>query len=272
MCILLAALLLYVRGWLRGRKLIHYQQDYNRLLAFCIGLAVVFLAVASPLDAFDSLFLSAHMAQHLLLMMLAPPLVAARQAFPADAAGAAEGLCQRRLSTVPCVAGLEADGGGCNRATRRWLIFAINTVFWHLPYFYELALRSSVWHGVQHACFFWSGVLFWWPVFERHAKWPRWIFIPYLLLGDLVNTALSAYFVFSGTLLYPSYGLVRANGMKAIDDQILAGLIMWVPGSLVYLIPAFALAMHVISGRSSEQPLTFERIRKRKPAFPCCHL
>lgn len=265
--ILIAVFLVYVRGWLRGRKLIHYQQDYNRLLAFSAGLAMVFLALASPLDAFDSLFLSAHMVQHLLLMLLAPPLLLLGRPFLPMLRGLPKGFVKEGLAPFLAWPALKRTAAIVTAPPAAWLIFAINTLVWHLPFFYELALQSSVWHGIQHACFFWSGILFWWPIFESRPQWPRWVFIPYLLLGDLVNTALSAYFVFSGTLLYPSYGLVRANGMKAMDDQVLAGLIMWVPGSLVYLVPAFILAMRVFSGSSSELLSPFERIRERKPAF-----
>src|SRR6185312_15460643 len=73
--ILLGAGVVYVLGWLRGRRLIRGEKDLTRLAAFLCGLAILFLALESPLDAFDSLFLSAHMTQHMLLMMIGPPLL-----------------------------------------------------------------------------------------------------------------------------------------------------------------------------------------------------
>ena len=73
--LLLATALIYLRGWIRGRRLWRSEQDHRRLAAFLAGLTVVFLATESPLDAFDNLYLSAHMTQHLLLMMVAPPLL-----------------------------------------------------------------------------------------------------------------------------------------------------------------------------------------------------
>jgi len=129
--------------------------------------------------------------------------------------------------------------------------FAVSTIFWHLPKFYELALRSPVWHGVQHASFFWTGVLFWWPVMQPgpgRSRSPRWIAIPHLLVADILNTALSAFFVFSGTLLYPAYEAVRGSRLGAQQDQTIAGLIMWVPGSIVYLVPAFVIVVRLLSG------------------------
>ena len=265
--ILLAALFLYLRGWLHGRTLLHDHYDFERLFSFCAGLLMVFLAVSSPLDAFDSLFLSAHMAQHLLLIMLAPPLLLFARPLVPILRGLPRGFVKEALGPFFAWPLLKRVFGFFTFPPIAWLIFAISTLLWHVPFFYELALQSSTWHAVQHACFFWSGMIFWWPILEPRPRWPSWAFIPYLLLGDFINTGISAFFVFSNTLLYPSYGLVRVNTLKAIDDQVLAGLIMWVPGSFVYLVTVFALAMRLFSGRLHEQVPKFERIRIRKPAF-----
>jgi polyferredoxin len=202
-----------------------------------------------------------------LLMMLAPPLLLLGRPLVPMLRGLPKGFVKEGLSPFLSWPALRHLARFLTMPPIAWLIFAITTLLWHVPFFYELALQSSTWHITQHACFFWSGILFWWPVLEPRAQWPRWTFIPYLLFGDLVNTALSAFFVFSGKLLYPSYGLVRANDLKALDDQVLAGLIMWVPGSMVYLVPAFALAMRIFAGTSSSQVPQFERVRVRKPAF-----
>ena len=143
-----------------------------------------------------------------------------------------------------------------------WSTFALSTVFWHLPKFYELALRSPFWHEAQHASFFWTGILFWWPIIQptpAKPQWPAWTKIPYLLFADILNTLISAFFVFSGRLLYPSYALARVSNFKPQDDQTVAGLIMWVPGSLIYLLPAFILTMRLLSRPVSRSPCRFPR-------------
>ena len=123
-----------------------------------------------------------------------------------------------------------------------WLAFAVATVAWHVPALYELALHSHFWHHVQHLCFLSTGLLFWWPVLQpwpSRPRWPRWAMIPYLLLADIQNTALSAALVFSERILYPTYLTVpRLWGISALDDQTAAGVMMWVPGSLAYLVPS----------------------------------
>ncbi len=131
-----------------------------------------------------------------------------------------------------------------------WLLFAVSTVGWHVPPVYELALRSNFAHDLQHACFFWTGVLFWVPLIQQGPgknRYPSWAPIPYLLFADLVNTVLSASFVFAGRVLYPSYEAVHLGGLSPLTDQTLAGAIMWVPGSVVYLIPAVVFAMRLFS-------------------------
>jgi polyferredoxin len=151
-----------------------------------------------------------------------------------------------------------------------WFVFAISTVVWHFPAAYELALRSSFWHDVQHACFFWTGVLFWIPLIQQgpgRSRWPAWAPIPYLLFADLVNTVLSATFVFAGRVLYPAYESVRLGSISAQTDQTLAGAIMWVPGSVVYLIPAVMFAMRLLSPERVEASEHVTRL----PGFRSSH-
>jgi polyferredoxin len=127
------------------------------------------------------------------------------------------------------------------------------TLGWHAPPLYELTLRSPTWHIVEHACFLGSSTLFWWPVIQpwpSRAQWPEWAIIPYLLLADVQNTVLSAFLTFSDRVVYPTYGLVpQFPGMNPLSDQHAAGVIMWVPGSIFYLIPAGILAMRFLSPR-----------------------
>ncbi len=270
----------YIRGWWRVRQLIRSRRDPQRLGLFLAGIVLLFIALDSPLDAFDTLFLWAHMTQHLLLMMLIPPLLLLSH------------------PTVPLLRGLPKwfvkEGLGpflswplLQRVLRflvappvTWILFVLSTIVWHLPPCYEAALASPWVHDLQHACFFWTGILFWWPVIRptpAKSSWPEWVIIPYLLAADIVNTALSAVFVFSGQLLYPSYGRIAVNSLSAGQDQTLAGLIMWVPGSIVYLIPAFIFAMRLLSSprfRNQAEPLVrvvrrerTANAKSRLPAF-----
>jgi cytochrome c oxidase assembly factor CtaG len=127
-----------------------------------------------------------------------------------------------------------------------WLAMSLATWAWHVPAAFELALRSRAWHIVEHASFLGAGLLFWWPVVQpwpSRPRWPRWAMIPYLLLADVQNTALAAILTFSDRVLYPSYG----QGASALDQQVIAGLLMWVPMALAYLVPAGVLTVRWLS-------------------------
>jgi cytochrome c oxidase assembly factor CtaG len=229
---------------------LHHPRDGARLICFLAGLIVLFLASESPLDSFDTLLLSAHMAQHLLLMMIAPALLLWSEPALPLLRGLPRSVTKEALGPFLTWPALRQFFHWLTSPVVTWIAFAGSTVLWHLPAAYELALGNPNWHAFQHASFFWTGVLFWWPIIRPgpvQYPWPEWVGIPYLLFADLVNTALSAVFVFSGKLLYPTYAAVRLAGLTAADDQTLAGAIMWVPGSIVYLLPAAGLAMRLLT-------------------------
>jgi cytochrome c oxidase assembly factor CtaG len=272
--LLLLSAIVYLRGWLRGRRLLRDPNDALRLTAFLAALLVLFLASDSPLDSFDSLFLAAHMTQHLLLMMVAPPLLLLSNPLLPMLRGLPKAFVKEGLGPFLSCKPLKQFFAWLTSPIPAWLVFAASTVLWHVPKLYELALSSPPWHAVQHACFFWSGVLFWWPVIQPgpgKPRWPKWMAIPYLLFADILNTLLSVVFVFSGHLLYPSYGVVRASALGALEDQSLAGLIMWVPGSIVYLVPAFVLVMGLFTSSRMQAATGPQRVRssasRRTPAW-----
>jgi cytochrome c oxidase assembly factor CtaG/polyferredoxin len=248
---LLALALLYLRGWRRIRRTRPLIFPPWRAACFLAGLFSLWIAIASPLNTLDNLLLVAHMTQHLILMSVAPPLLLL---------GA---------PVVPLLRGLPRsvlrDGLGpffrtplLHRVTRvlthpvfAWLAMNLAYLGWHVPPAYELALRSPGWHEVEHACFLGTSLLFWFPVIQ---PWPsvsrgsRWAMLPYLAGADLVNTALSAFLCFAGRVIYPSYANVpRIFGSSALGDQVAAGALMWVLGSIFFLLPLMMIATHLLS-------------------------
>jgi cytochrome c oxidase assembly factor CtaG len=251
--LLLATALIYARGWRILRRQMPQRFGVVRLAAFCGGLGAVFLAVASPLDAFAGLLLQIHMAQHLLLMMVAPPLLW----LGAPAVPLLRGLPQRFAKTAvgPFLAWprLQRVAETLTHPLASWTIFAVTVVVWHLPGPYQLAVRAAAWHQFEHAAFLAAGLLFWWPVVQpwpSRPVWPRWTMIPYLLLADGLNTILSALFAFSERVVYPIYAAApRLAGITPLDDQATAGALMWVPGSIAFLLPAVLIVHGLVSDR-----------------------
>jgi cytochrome c oxidase assembly factor CtaG len=251
-CLLVVAAWLYLRGWRSLHRQSPRRYTPERLAAYLGGLSALFAALASPLDAFGNLLLEAHMVQHLLLIFVAPPLILLGQPILPILRGLPPRVLKDGLGPFLSWRWLRRAGRRLTHPVVCWLAMAGAIVFWHMPRWYELGLNSPAWHGVEHACFFYAALLFWWPVIQvwpSPAQWPRWMMIPYLVLADIVNTALSAWLVFSTHVVYRTYELApRLGGGSALDDQSTAGAIMWVPGSIAFLIPAFVLTMQALNG------------------------
>ena len=247
---------IYARGWRVLSRRMPVRVGGQRLAAFLAGLGVIAFALASPLDVLAGRRLSAHMTQHQLLMMLAPPLLW----LGAPVAPMLLGL--PRWLRRPVAAGFASRVGRTTadliaHPAFGWIAFAVAFWAWHTPRLYELALRSHAWHHLEHACFFATAMVFWRPVilaWPARSPWPRWTMIPYLLLADLQNTVLAAILTFSDRVIYPAYATIpRAGAISALDDQSMAGVIMWVPGSLVFLFAAVWLAMESLNERGGAQ-------------------
>ena len=248
--------IVYIRGWLRIRRTRPAQFPAWRLNCFLGGIAALFVAVASPLDTFSGSLLFMHMAQHYVLMSIAPPLVVLGAPVVPLLRGLPRWIVRVPLRPVFRSGLLPELEAFLTRPVVAWLLMNISYIGWHIPAAYETALASETVHNLEHACFFFTNLIFWWPIVQ---PWPsrgaftRWLLIPYLLLADVVNTGVSASLCFAGRLVYPSYGLiVRPLGISALDDQAAAGAFMWVFGSMVYLIPAVAIVVQLLSPRSGQ--------------------
>lgn len=236
---------LHLRGWLRLRRRDPGRWSPWRPASFLGGLTAIAIALCSPLDGLGQLLLSAHMSQHLLLSMVAPPLLLAGWPF------------MPLLHGLPRWIAVEVAGPAlADRRVRGFLARLVHPLVawpvsvavawgWHLPPAYEWALSGPWPHALEHACFLWSGLLFWWPVVSPwpwRGPWPRWTMAFYLLIADVANTLVAAVLAFAPGVVYGNYALTAAPlGRDALDDQRLAAAIMWLPGQLAFLVPACLL-------------------------------
>jgi cytochrome c oxidase assembly factor CtaG len=252
---LIGCALIYVRGW----RILHARDSgawpVARLACYLGGMAALFLALASPLEPFAPLLLQAHMVQHLLFMMVAPPLLWLGAPLFPIVRGVPRGVRTYWLVPVLRAPAARRVFSQLTHPLVALPLFIATTWLWHVPAIYERALRSPGWHAVQHLCFLGSALLFWYPVvrpYPSRPRWSLWLLFPYLILADVQNTVLSALFTFSDRLLYPYYGQIpRLGGLTALSDQSVAGVIMWVPGSVVFLVPLFAIGVRVLFGTPS---------------------
>jgi putative membrane protein len=243
--------LLYFRGWLALRRSSPHLLPISRLAAFLAATFFLWLAIGSPLSAFDDGSLTAHMIQHILLMLVIPPLVL----LGAPSLPLLHGLPQWFVRTVlgsflrwPVV---QSMGRFLTHPVVCWLFAAVALIAWHVPSAFELALRSDFWHELEHTCFLATSILFWWPViqpFPSEPRWPRWSIPVYLFFGMLPGGALGAFLTFCDRVLYPSYNASPALfRITPLTDQILAGALMWVFGMFVCLVPAVAITLKLLS-------------------------
>ncbi|MEN9676548.1 MAG: hypothetical protein RIS76_2444 [Verrucomicrobiota bacterium] len=252
--------LIYLRGWRVLTRVNPERFPGWRAGAFLTGLGVLAVAVASPLDALSEFLLSAHMVQHLLLMSVAAPLLLLGAPLLPLLRGLPRAWAHDGLGPFLSSPTLRRWGHRLTHPVIGWLALLGGLCFWHVPAAFELALRSPGWHEVEHATFFLGSLLFWWPVirpFPSRPVWPLWTVPLYLLAADLVNSALCAILAFSERVLYPTYAAApRLFGTSALSDQASAGVIMWVPGSIAFLIPATGVAIQFLSsGQRLMQPI-----------------
>lgn len=211
------------------------------MVSFAAASAILAAALLSPLDAYADRYFSAHMSQHLLLMLVAPPLMVLAQpsiawlwCLPPPARTAATrwwagaGASSRTRACIGAL--LHPAVVWCNASLALW--------FWHLPRPYGWALHDQAIHSLEHATFFFSALAFWYLLLAPRAR-SALGYGAALVYGvgfGMQNGFLGAILTFAGHPFYADHAIHPGPfGLSALEDQQLAGMIMWVPASLVQL-------------------------------------
>lgn len=250
---------LVVAAWLyrRGRGAGGWRsRDRWRARAFAAALVAIAVALVSPLDALSTALASAHMAQHVLLMLVAPPLLALSAPSSTLLRGTplgvrrASGRWRRRL-------GLSSRRLAIFRQPAVvWLLYVGVLWSWHAEALYTAALDNELLHVVEHVSFLVAGVLFWRVIIGgRGAARVSPGFRLLLVFGAGVQGALlSALLTFAQTPWYASYSTTTAPwGLSPLADQHLAGVILWMPGNALYVATGLTLLVAWIrSGDAAE--------------------
>jgi putative membrane protein len=229
----------------RGRGVSRWES-----LGFAGGLSAVALALLSPVDAVSNALFSVHMVQHLLLVLVAAPLLVL---------GAPQ---YAMLWVVPVVSRrrgahwwhgahlLQRSWATLRHPLVAWVLHVVTLWVWHAPRFYDAALRNSGIHVLEHLLFLLTALLFWWVVIRGRLTLgvaTLYLFAAAMqgtLLGALITIARSPWY-------YGHYGTTQAWGLTPLEDQQIAGLIMWVPAGLVYLLALLPRWVRTLSHRSS---------------------
>ncbi|MCA9201076.1 MAG: cytochrome c oxidase assembly protein, partial [Planctomycetales bacterium] len=262
----------YTRGWLLFQHRSQVRFPLQRLLCFVVGLITILFALQSPLDVAAAFSLQAHMVQHLLLMIVAPPLLLYGAPTLPLIAGLPRAFRQAWVTPFATWKPIRRLLACLVRPTTTWVLFTVMLWAWHVPLLYELALQSGYWHRVEHACFLATSLLFWWPVFQPYpsrSTGPRWALVPYLFLAGIQGSALAAILTFSPQVLYSHYDAVpNVWGLAPLTDQSLAGAIMWVPTAGAFLIAMLYVVSEQISAESSLTQRADSRNRRKRSNQP----
>jgi putative membrane protein len=209
---------------------------------FLSGWVVLVIALISPLHRWGRVLFSAHMGQHELLMLVAAPLLVLSRPLPFFLAGLPSPL-----------------GPGLNRLARRplwdrfwgfltipfvaWIIHGVSLWIWHLPIWFQAALHSEFIHAIQHIMFLLTSTLFWWSIIHGQSRKAAYgMAVLFMFTTAMHSGLLGALLTFGNSLWYQDYSSTTSSwGISALRDQQLAGLIMWIPACLVYIIAGLAL-------------------------------
>jgi putative membrane protein len=214
-----------------------------QVAAFAGGLLTLVVALVSPIHSVSAELLWVHMVQHVLLVLVAAPLlvlgaplVPMTLAFPLG--------WRRRLRALGRVGWIRWMGRLLTRPVTAWVLQFAALWAWHAPKLYDAAARSQGIHALEHLSFLATAILFWWVAFRPgvHRRLPGGPEVLYVLTAGIQSGALGAVLTFAGSPVYPVYAhTVGRWGLTPLQDQQLAGLIMWIPAGLIYLVVASAL-------------------------------
>lgn len=224
-CAALLAVYFWAIGPAREKHALGEPVSRWRITAYVSAVAILFLSLNGPIhDLSDYFLFSAHMVQHMLLMMVVPPLFLL-------------GLPDWLIRPVLRVRGVMPVARFLTRPLVAFAVYNVVFVIWHFPFMYNAALENHALHIFQHLMFIATATMMWWPVVNpvpELATMPGPVQILYLFGIGLPASVVSAFIALSEQVVYPFYGEApRVFPLTAVEDQQLGGMIMWVPGMML---------------------------------------
>jgi putative membrane protein len=211
--------------------------------SFIGGLVALAIALVSPIHPLSSDLLWVHMVQHVLLVLVAAPmLVLGAPLVPMTLAVPVS--WRRGVRSWGRTPWLRWVGRLMQRPLFAWVVSVAALWAWHAPPLYDAAVRNQTLHALEHLTFLATAILFWWVALRpaRTAVLAGGLQVLYVFTAGVQSGALGAALTFAGSPLYQSYAhTATAWGLTPLQDQQLAGLIMWIPAGLVYVVAAGAL-------------------------------
>jgi cytochrome c oxidase assembly factor CtaG len=238
-----------VRLWHRGR---HVSRLSWRILVGAAGWLSLAGALLSPLHELGERLFTFHMIEHEIVMAISAPLLVAARPFAMVLWGLPAGL-RRRAVPATASSALRAIWRWLTEGTHATVLHAIAIWGWHVPSLFDAAVSNVTLHRLQHLSFFVTAVWFWWSVFWRSGRGVA----TWHLFATMMHTAvLGALMALAPRVLYTVQTQAAAMwGMTPLDDQQLAGIVMWIPAGTIYAGAALVMAALWISQSSRTIPV-----------------
>jgi putative membrane protein len=234
--LLVISLLLPVHFYVRGAAT--YSLSGWRTAAFMAGMAALFVALISPLDAMSGSLFSAHMVQHLLLVLAAAPLLALSRPTAPLLRGLPMGW-RKTFGRMAQVSALKTLWHTLTRPFTVSLLHVASILLWHIPAWYSAAVSNEALHILEHLSFFGTALLYWWMLRENGEYGVRILSVFIVMMS---SGLLGALMTFANAAWYGDHArFVGAWGLTTLEDQQLAGLFMWIPAGVVYVVAAALL-------------------------------
>ena len=234
---LIITIALYTVGLLRSRGIRPWQA-----VSFYSGCISLVIALLSPLDTLGGILFSAHMAQHEVLMVIAAPLLVFGRPLIAFVWSLPESW-RKPVARIAQKQPVESAWHIMTSPLVATTAHALALWIWHAPSLYQATLRSDSIHALQHISFLGTAMLFWWTLIHgRFGRIGYGVAVFYVFVTMMHSGALGALLTFSPHVWYPIYAATTTRwGLDPIEDQQLAGLIMWVPAGVIVGVLGIAL-------------------------------
>jgi putative membrane protein len=224
--------------------------------SFAAGTLMIVVALLSPVAWISQILFSVHMTQHTLLMLVAAPLLT----FGHPIFAWLWAFGDRGRDSIARAARRRSVAGAWRQVTAPLTVFILQAAalwLWHIPSWYQAALRNDAVHALEHLCFVLTASLFWWAMVNgRYGRAGYGLGVLYVFLTAIHSSALGALIAVSPDVWYADY-VQQANAWRvdALADQQLAGLLMWIPAGAIFIV--FGLALFAAWLGESEKRVAF---------------
>lgn len=254
--VLLGATCTYYWAWLKVQQFTDQPMPASHAWYFGVGMATLAFSLLGPLESYNEQLFNLHMAQHIVLLQIAVPLMLlgrpvqlVLRAMPRQATKRTVRFLFGNRKMRYAVLGITAPVTG-------FLLFNITIGFWHVPQFYDASVRNDLVHNLQHVTFTLAAGIYWWTILDpipRHHKLGELWSLASVFLSMMIGSIIGAILTLAQTVLYPVYQ-EAANpwGWDPLLDQQVGGLIMWVGSFILYFVVMGVLAIKLMHREDEE--------------------